>query len=98
MSPSLLSAAGFSCSCWSLSESGAAVRCCIHAHDACTAFRGRVAACYPYHPTLFELALSAHRGDKVWEQERTFSVPLSLRYPWLNWLTLTVITTRTMRT
>ncbi len=43
---------------------------------------------YPYHPTLFESVRAPHRGDKVWEQEHTFSVPLSLRFPRLNWLTL----------
>ncbi len=43
---------------------------------------------YPYHPTLFESVRAPHRGDKDWEQEHTFSVPLSLRYPRLNWLTL----------
>ncbi len=43
---------------------------------------------YPYHPTLFETSTAPHRGDRIWEQEHTFSVPLSLRYPRLNWLTL----------
>jgi omega-6 fatty acid desaturase (delta-12 desaturase) len=43
---------------------------------------------YPYHPTLFNYQESPHKGDRVWEQEHTFSVPLSLRYPRLNWLTL----------
>jgi fatty acid desaturase len=43
---------------------------------------------YPYNPTLFVYAASPHRGDRDWEQEHTFSNPVSLRYPWLNWLTL----------
>ncbi len=29
-----------------------------------------------------------HKGDFEWEQEHTFSVPLSLRFPRFNWLTL----------
>ena len=43
---------------------------------------------YPYHPTLFEIGNAPHKGDSEWEQEHTFSVPISLRYPKLNWLTL----------
>jgi fatty acid desaturase len=43
---------------------------------------------YPYHATLFKVVQSPHKGDFEWEQEHTFSVPLSLRYPRLNWLTL----------
>lgn len=43
---------------------------------------------YSYHATLFEYAQPPHKGDTAWEQEHTFSVPVSLRYPWLNWLTL----------
>jgi fatty acid desaturase len=43
---------------------------------------------YPYHTTLFETSASPHKGDTEWEQEHTFSNPLSLRFPWLNWLTL----------
>jgi len=43
---------------------------------------------YPYHPTLFNYEEPPHKGDSAWEQEHTFSVPLSLRYPRLNWLTL----------
>jgi fatty acid desaturase len=43
---------------------------------------------YPYNATLFEFVKPPHKGDFDWEQEHTFSVPLSLRYPRLNWLTL----------
>jgi fatty acid desaturase len=43
---------------------------------------------YPYNKTLFESPSPPHKGDKSWEQEHTFSVPLSLRFPRLNWLTL----------
>jgi len=43
---------------------------------------------YPYHPTLFNYTEAPHKGDSDWEQEHTFSVPLSLRYARLNWLTL----------
>ncbi|MGB5512182.1 MAG: fatty acid desaturase [Woeseiaceae bacterium] len=43
---------------------------------------------YPYHTTLFEPSAAPHKGDKEWEQEHTFSNPVSLRFPWLNWLTL----------
>jgi len=43
---------------------------------------------YPYHATLFERAEAPHKGDAEWEQEHTFSVPLSLEYPWVNLLTL----------
>ena len=43
---------------------------------------------YPYNPTLFAYAEPPHKGDSDWEQEHTFSVPLSLRYAKLNWLTL----------
>ena len=43
---------------------------------------------YPYNATLFEYAQPPHKGDFDWEQEHTFSVPLSLRFPRLNWLTL----------
>ena len=43
---------------------------------------------YPYNPTLFAYAEPAHKGDKQWEQEHTFSVPMSLRFERLNWLTL----------
>jgi fatty acid desaturase len=43
---------------------------------------------YPYHTTLFDYAQPPHKGDVAWEQAHTFSVPISLRLPWLNWLTL----------
>jgi fatty acid desaturase len=43
---------------------------------------------YPYHATLFEYVQPPHKGDRAWEQEHTFSVPLSLRFEKLNWLTL----------
>ncbi len=43
---------------------------------------------YPYNTTLFETSRAPHKGDSVWEQEHTFSNPLSVRFPRLNWLTL----------
>lgn len=43
---------------------------------------------YPYSTTLFETSRAPHKGDAVWEQEHTFSNPLSLRFSKLNWLTL----------
>ncbi len=43
---------------------------------------------YPYNPTLFKYVQPPHKGDFAWEQEHTFSVPHSLRYPRLNWMTL----------
>jgi fatty acid desaturase len=43
---------------------------------------------YPYNATLFNYVQPPHKGDYEWEQEHTFSVPLSLRYPRLNWITL----------
>lgn len=43
---------------------------------------------YPYTATLFRYEQPAHKGDSDWEQEHTFSVPLSLRFAWVNWLTL----------
>jgi fatty acid desaturase len=43
---------------------------------------------YSYHATLFEYVQPPHKGDVEWEQQHTFSVPISLRYPCLNWLTL----------
>ena len=43
---------------------------------------------YPYNPTLFEYKDPPHKGDKVWEQEHTFSNPMSLRFDKANWLTL----------
>lgn len=43
---------------------------------------------YPYNATLFDYAEPPHKGDCDWEQEHTFSNPVSLRYARLNWLTL----------
>ena len=44
---------------------------------------------YPYHTTLFEKDYQPpHKGDSEWEQAHTFSVPFSLRFPLVNWLTL----------
>ena len=43
---------------------------------------------YSYNATLFEYAQPAHKGDSDWEQLHTFSVPQSMRFPRLNWLTL----------
>ncbi|HUD96235.1 MAG TPA: fatty acid desaturase [Woeseiaceae bacterium] len=43
---------------------------------------------YAYRLNLYSDERSPHKGDARWEQEHTFSVPLSLRYTWVNWLTL----------
>ncbi len=43
---------------------------------------------YPYDATLFEYVQPPHKGDSDWEQEHTFSVPISMRFPRLNWLIL----------
>lgn len=43
---------------------------------------------YDYNPILFSDEPPPRRGDRVFEQEHTFSNPLSFRYEWLNWLTL----------
>ena len=43
---------------------------------------------YPYSPTLFEYVRSPHKGDVEWEQQHTFSNPVSLEFTRLNWLTL----------
>ncbi len=43
---------------------------------------------YPYNATLFDYVRPPHKGDDAWEQEHTFSNPISLRFPRLNWLTL----------
>jgi fatty acid desaturase len=43
---------------------------------------------YPYSTTLFDYKTPPHKGDSEWEQQHTFSNPISLRYPWLNWFTL----------
>ena len=43
---------------------------------------------YPYNLTLFDYVKPPHKGDKDWEQVHTFSNPISLRLPRLNWLVL----------
>lgn len=43
---------------------------------------------YPYNTTLFDYVKPPHKGDYEWEQQHTFSNPLSLRWPKLNWLVL----------
>ena len=43
---------------------------------------------YSYSLRLFGDERSVHKGDKIWEQEHTFSNPHSLKIEWLNWLTL----------
>ena len=43
---------------------------------------------YPYRTSLFDYETPPHKGDFEWEQVHTFSNPISLRYPGLNWLTL----------
>ena len=43
---------------------------------------------YPYNATLFDYVPPPHKGDDAWEQEHTFSNPISLRFPRLNWVTL----------
>jgi fatty acid desaturase len=43
---------------------------------------------YPYRLNLYTEERSPHKGDKRFEQEHTFSVPLSLRHERINWLTL----------
>jgi omega-6 fatty acid desaturase (delta-12 desaturase) len=43
---------------------------------------------YPYNATLFDYVEPPHKGDHDWEQEHTFSNPVSLAQPKLNWLTL----------
>jgi fatty acid desaturase len=43
---------------------------------------------YGYNTTLFEYVKPPHKGDIEWEQEHTFSNPISLRFPKLNWLVL----------
>lgn len=43
---------------------------------------------YPYNTTLFNYAEPPHKGDGQWEQQHTFSNPLSLKYEKLNWLML----------
>lgn len=43
---------------------------------------------YAYRLNLYTDERSPHKGDDAWEQEHTFSVPLSLRHSRINWLTL----------
>jgi fatty acid desaturase len=43
---------------------------------------------YGYNTTLFDYVEPPHKGDAAWEQAHTFSNPISLRRPWLNWLVL----------
>jgi len=43
---------------------------------------------YPFNTTLFDYVKPPHKGDAQWEQVHTFSNPLSLRFPRLNWLVL----------
>lgn len=43
---------------------------------------------YGYNTTLFEYVEPPHKGDREWEQAHTFSNPLSLRFPRINWLVL----------
>lgn len=43
---------------------------------------------YPYSLTLFEFERPPRKGNFEWEQEHTFSNPHTLKYDWLNWLTL----------
>ncbi|MEX2495875.1 MAG: fatty acid desaturase [Woeseia sp.] len=43
---------------------------------------------YGYRLSLYSKERSPHKGDSEWEQEHTFSVPLSLSHSRLNWLTL----------
>lgn len=43
---------------------------------------------YPYNTTLFSGTSPPQKGDGAWEQEHTFSNPLSLKYEKLNWLVL----------
>jgi len=43
---------------------------------------------YGHETTLFRVETAPHRRDEAWGQAHTFSNPLSLRYPKLNWLVL----------
>ena len=43
---------------------------------------------YDYNPVLFSDDVPPHRGDRVFEQEHTFSNPHSFDHEWLNWFTL----------
>lgn len=43
---------------------------------------------YPYSLTLFDFDKPPRKGNIEWEQEHTFSNPLSFRVEWVNWLIL----------
>ena len=43
---------------------------------------------YSYNLTLFSKEKSLRKGDFDWEQEHTFSNPISTKIPALNWITL----------
>ena len=43
---------------------------------------------YGYDLTLYEPQNAPRKGDVAWEQEHTFSNPLSFRHEWPNWLVL----------
>ena len=43
---------------------------------------------YPFNTTLFDYKTPPHKGDVEWEQLHTFSNPLSLKFPAINWLVL----------
>ncbi len=43
---------------------------------------------YGYNVTLFGTEPPPRRGNRIWEQEHTFSNPHSFRHDWLNWFTL----------
>jgi len=43
---------------------------------------------YSYDTTLFNYVEPPHKGEVEWEQEHTFSNPISLKYGKLNWLIL----------
>lgn len=43
---------------------------------------------YPYSTTLFEYVAPPQKSDAAWEQEHTFSNPLSVTRDWPNWLVL----------
>ena len=43
---------------------------------------------YSYHVTLYDEQPSPRRGDRRWEQEHTFSNPVSVGHEWPNWLVL----------
>lgn len=43
---------------------------------------------YGYNATLYRYSEPPHKGDFNWEQEHTFSNPISLSFEKLNWLTL----------